>query len=134
MTYTVRAFAYDAAPHHDNDLMADTLDNFKQAVALAKQRAREASHNTGYAILVDNSIAGHMGDNGVVASWVKTRAGVRRTYFRDVYRKLLWRSKVTSEGLLALFNPELKLWEYYRTGNRGGAHLELTGSTEKFQH
>jgi hypothetical protein len=134
LTYTIRVFDYDAAPHHANDLGNDTVSNFKQAVTLAQQRVRETPHNTGYAILVDNGIFGHMGDNGVVASFVKTKVGVRRRYLREEYRKLLRRSRITGEGLLALYNPELQVWEYFTTSGRGGAALTQVGSTEQFQH
>lgn len=134
MSYTVRVFAYDAAPHHDNDLNADTVDDFKQAIVLAKQRTKETNYDTGYSIVVDNSILGHIGDNGVIASFVKTKGGVRRRYLRDQYRKLLWRSRITGEGLLALFNPDLKVWEYYTSSGPGGAALQMTGSTVQFEH
>lgn len=135
MTYTVRAFAYDAAPHHSNDLLKDTVDSFKEAVRLAKQRTQETPHNTGFAMVVDNGIFGKMGDTGVVASFVKTKSGVvRRRYLRETYRRLLWREKFTSEGLLALFNPELKLWEYFAYSGPGGANLRQTGSSIEYQH
>lgn len=133
MTYTVRAFDYDAAPHHCNDLLADTVDSFKAAYELARQRTRETAQNTGYAVVVDNGIMGRMGDNGVVASFVKTKTGLRRRMLRDQYKKLLYTCRYTSAGLLALRNPVLKVWEYYRMVGPLEVNLQQTGSTLAFE-
>lgn len=91
MTFTIRAYAYDAAPHHDNDLLEDTVDNFVEAVALARKRTAETPQDTGYATIIDNELFGRMGDCGVVASYVKTHGGtrVRRRYLRERYRDQL---------------------------------------------
>ena len=135
MTYTVWSYDYDAAPHHHNDLFADTVDGFKEAEALARKRAGETNHNTGYAKVIDNSIAGRGGDRGVVATFIKTRAGaVRRNYVRDHYRKLLSRMKTTGAGLLALYNKQLKVWEYFEPTGPHELDLRQTGSTLQYQH
>ena len=135
MSYTVWSYDYDAAPHHDNDLLADTVDSFKEAEALARKRAAETNHNTGYSKVVDNTIAGRGGDRGVVITFIKTRAGlVRRNYVRDHYRRLLSRSKRTGSGLLALYNKHLKVWEYFESTGPSDANLRQVGSTVNFEH
>lgn len=134
MTYTVWTYDHDAAPHHDNELKADTVDDLKQAIRLARQRVAETNHNTGFANIVDNGIAGRMGDCGVVVVVSKTKGNVvRRQNLREQYRKLLWREKYTNSGLRALYNPELRVWEYYEFVGPGGADLRQTGSTRHYQ-
>lgn len=135
MSYTVWSYAHDAAVHHDNELVIDTFDCFKQAMQVARQRCSEAKHNTAYSKVVDNDIAGHMGDSGGIALFRKlSSGGVRRAYVREPYKKLMRKSAITNEGLLALYDPEKKVWEYFRQSGRGGAALTCTGSTKSLHH
>lgn len=136
MTYTVWTYDYDAAPHHDNDLLADTVYSYKEAEALARKRTAETNHNTGYSKVIDNSIAGRMGDCGEVSTFYKvpSTGKVRRYYIRDQYRKFLryWRS--TAAGLHALYNKELGVWEYFESTGPNEIDLRQTGSTINYEH
>lgn len=134
MTYTVWAYDYAGAPHHCNDLAADTVDNFKVAYDLARKRADETAQESGYTKVVDNSRAGHMGDNGVITVIGKTKTGLRRDFIRDDYKKLLYTRRWTRAGLLALRNPDSRVWEYYESIGPHELNIRQTGSTLAFEN
>lgn len=77
MTFTVWSYAYDAAPHHANELAEDTFGTEGEAIVCARLRTAQTNHNTGWAKVVDNSKVGR-GGNGVVCTFSKTVRGVVR--------------------------------------------------------
>lgn len=81
-SFTVWAYQYDAASFHANELRADTFKCRNQAIRVARQRVRETNHNTGWAKIIDNCQAGHMGDRGVIAVFRKTRQGGTQTVYQ----------------------------------------------------
>lgn len=82
MSYTIWVYDFDAAPHHCNELGEDTFDEIDKAVRQARQCVSKTNHNTGWAKIVDNAMAGHMGDNGVVIRINKTVNGHPRISYR----------------------------------------------------
>lgn len=84
MSYTIWVYDHDAAPHHDNNLGEDTFDDINKAVRQARTLVEKTNHNTGWAKIIDNRAAGHMGDNGVVVRISKSAYGhARMTYRRE---------------------------------------------------
>lgn len=77
MTFTVWSYDYDAAPHHANELAADTHASEADAITRARLRTAQTAQNTGWAKVVDNSKVGRSG-NGVVCTFSKTVRGVVR--------------------------------------------------------
>lgn len=82
MSYTIWVYDHDAAPHHDNNLGEDTFDDINKAVRQARTLVEKTNHNTGWAKIIDNRAAGHMGDNGVVVRISKSAYGHARMTFR----------------------------------------------------
>lgn len=75
-SFTVWVFDHDTAQHHDNDVKADTVASLDVATAIARCRVQDTNHSTGYANIVDNNIAGQMGDRGNVLHVGKKSDGV----------------------------------------------------------
>lgn len=83
-SFTVWSYDFDAAPFHHNQLRDDTFERIDRAVRVARQRVRESNHNTGWAKIIDNQQAGHLGDHGVIAMCRKSNSGhARMTYRRQ---------------------------------------------------
>ncbi len=65
MSFTVWVYATDFNVHHNNNLNNDTFETLDEAIKSGKKQLKEIAYDTAWAKVIDNSIAGKMGDSGV---------------------------------------------------------------------